>query len=88
MTSEYRPRPNASRPPPKLADGEDPPRGAPDEGPILGASGEPLGTPVRPAPPRAVTPRRRGVKIAMVVGGLVPLVAVVVTLIWQALFGD
>jgi hypothetical protein len=46
-----------------------------------------LGTPVRPAPARAETPRRRGVKIAMVVGGLVPLVALIVTLIRQA-FGD
>jgi len=46
-----------------------------------------LGTPVRPVPARAETPRRRGVKIAMVVGGLVPLVAVIITLIWQV-FGD
>jgi hypothetical protein len=47
-----------------------------------------LGVPVRPAPPRDETPRRRRLKIAMVVGGLVPVVAVVVTLIWQAAFGD
>ena len=87
MSSEYRPHPRASRPLPAPANGEDPPRGAPDPGPILGASGEPLGTPVRPVPARAETPRRRGLKIAMVVGGLVPLVALIVTLIRQA-FGD
>lgn len=87
MSSEYRPHPRASKPRPAPADGEDPPRGAPDSGPIPGASGEPLGTPVRPVPARAETPRRRGVKIAIVVGGLVPLVAVIVTLIRQV-FGD
>jgi hypothetical protein len=85
MTSEYRPWPGASRPNPKVTGAEDPPRGAPDQGPILGASGEPLGTPVQPAPPRVETPRRRHMKTAIWVVGLVPLVAVIVTLIWQVL---
>ena len=87
MSSEYRPRPNAARPQPKRADGEDPPRGAPDEGPILGASGKPLGVTARLAPRRVEAPRRRGLKITIAIAGLVPLVAVIVTLIREA-FGD
>jgi hypothetical protein len=87
LSSEYRPHPRASKPRPAPADGEEPPRGAPDPGPILGASGEPLGVPAPPAPRRDETPRRQRVKIAIAVAGLVPLVAVIVTLIRQV-FGD
>jgi len=47
-----------------------------------------LGTPVRPAPPRDETLRRRRTKIAIAVAGLVPLVLVIVALIWQVAFGD
>ena len=88
MTSEYRPYPRASKPRPAAADGEDPPRGAPDQGPIPGADGRPLGTPVRPAPPRDETPRRRRMTTAMWVAGFVPLIAAIITLIWQVAFGD
>jgi hypothetical protein len=85
MSSEYRPWKGASKPHPTPADADqDPPRGAPDQGPIPGGSGEPLGPPVRPEPLRDQTPRWSRTRMAIVAVGLVPLVAVIIALILQA----